>query len=109
MRSANAGRAVRSPRSGTRFAPEKHSPSSFGPKPHSSPPSRHGSVPAVSTLAATMHEVGPGATLFAAKSLACACGLLLYLYAYLRSLAVVSGICLGVAVIPWIMVALWAA
>jgi hypothetical protein len=60
-------------------------------------------------LAATMHEMGPGPTLFAAKSLACACGLLLYVHAYLKPLAVVAGLCLGIAVIPWIMVAVWSA
>jgi hypothetical protein len=60
-------------------------------------------------LAATMHEVGPGAALFMAKAVACACGVLLYVNAYLRPLAAVAGLCLGLAVVPWIVVAAWLA
>jgi hypothetical protein len=55
-------------------------------------------------LASTMHEIGPGATLLVAKGLACGCGLLLYTHAYLRPLAAVSGLCLGLAVLPWLFV-----
>jgi hypothetical protein len=58
-------------------------------------------------LAATMHEVGPGAALVGAKSLACGCGVLLYVHAYWRSLAAMAGLCLGVAVIPWLAMAAW--
>src|SRR5262245_15627031 len=58
-------------------------------------------------LAMSMHFVGPGAALFAAKGLACACGLVLYCNAYLRPLAAVAGLCLGLAVIPWIIVVGW--
>jgi hypothetical protein len=58
-------------------------------------------------LATLMQSVGPAAALFAAKALACACGLLLYANAYLRPLAVVAGLCLGLAVIPWIVVVTW--
>lgn len=53
-------------------------------------------------LASSMHSLGPAATLVAAKLMACACGLLLYAHAYFRALAVVSGLCLGIAVIPWL-------
>jgi hypothetical protein len=62
-----------------------------------------------SLLAATMHEVGPGLALFTAKAVACACGVLLYVNAYLRPLAAVAGLCLGLAVVPWIVVAAWLA
>jgi hypothetical protein len=58
-----------------------------------------------SLLAATIREIGPGAALFAAKGLACMCGIVLYVNLYLRPLAAVAGLCLGVAVIPWIAVA----
>jgi hypothetical protein len=58
-------------------------------------------------LAQSMHFFGPGAALFAAKGLACACGLVLYCNAYLRPLAAVAGLCLGLAVIPWIAVLSW--
>jgi hypothetical protein len=60
-----------------------------------------------SLLAAFMHQVGPAAALFGAKVLACACGLLLYANSYLRPLAAVAGLCLGLAVVPWIVVATW--
>jgi hypothetical protein len=60
-------------------------------------------------LAATIHEVGPGAALLAAKGLACVCGMVLYVNLYLRPLAVVSGLCLGVAVVPWLFVVTWVA
>jgi hypothetical protein len=60
-----------------------------------------------SLLAGAMQQVGPGAALFAAKSLACACGVLLYVNAYLRPLAAVAGLCLGVAVVPWFAVVVW--
>jgi hypothetical protein len=53
-------------------------------------------------LAATMTEIGPAAALLAAKGLACGCGILLYVNAYLRPLAAVAGLCLGLAVVPWL-------
>lgn len=55
-------------------------------------------------LASTMHAIGPAATLLVAKGVACACGLLLYTHSYLRPLAAVSGLCLGLAVLPWLFV-----
>ena len=58
-------------------------------------------------LAAFMHEVGPLPTLVAAKVMACACGMVLYVYQYLRPLAVMAGLCLGVAVVPWLFMFAW--
>jgi hypothetical protein len=52
-------------------------------------------------LSRWMQEIGPGATLLVAKSLACLCGLILYRADYFRALAAVAGLCLGVAVVPW--------
>ena len=52
-------------------------------------------------LSGWMHEIGPAATLTAAKLVACGCGLILYRAQYLRPLAAVAGLCLGVAVVPW--------
>ena len=60
-----------------------------------------------SLLAATMHQVGPFAALVGAKGLACACGIVLYTNAYWRSLAAMAGLCLGVAVVPWLAMAAW--
>ena len=56
-------------------------------------------------LASTMHEIGPGPTLVIAKVLACTCGVVLYSHSYLRPLAAVAGLCLGLAVLPWLF--LW--
>jgi hypothetical protein len=52
-------------------------------------------------LSGWMHQIGPAPTLFMAKALACGCGLVLYRAQYLRALAAVAGLCLGVAVVPW--------
>jgi len=52
-------------------------------------------------LSSWMHEVGPAATLLAAKVMACVCGVILYNAQYHRPLAAVAGLCLGIAVIPW--------
>lgn len=54
-------------------------------------------------LASSMESIGPAATLVAAKSLACACGVVLYANGYFRPLAAVSGLCLGLAVVPWLL------
>lgn len=54
-------------------------------------------------LVAGMLSIGPGATLMAAKLVACAGGLVLYASGYYRPLAAVSGLCLGLAVIPWLV------
>jgi uncharacterized membrane protein len=53
-------------------------------------------------LATWMHLVGAEAALVGAKLMACACGYLLYRTAWHRPLAITAGLCLGVAVIPWI-------
>jgi hypothetical protein len=58
-------------------------------------------------LANTMHQVGPVAALLLAKALACGCGMLLYAHAYWRPLAVMAGLCLGVAVVPWLGMVAW--
>ena len=52
-------------------------------------------------LSSWMYEVGPGATLLVAKGVACLCGFILYRARYLRPLAAVAGLCLGIAVVPW--------
>ena len=52
-------------------------------------------------LSRWMQEIGPAPTLLIAKTLACACGLILYRADYFRALAAVAGLCLGVAVVPW--------
>lgn len=54
-------------------------------------------------LASGMLSIGPGATLVAAKLVACAGGLVLYGSGYHRPLAAVAGLCLGVAVVPWLV------
>ena len=52
-------------------------------------------------LSGWMHEIGPASTLLVAKLIACGCGVILYRAKYLRPLAAVAGLCLGVAVVPW--------
>ena len=52
-------------------------------------------------LSGWMYEIGPAATLMVAKLIACGCGMILYRAKYLRPLAAVAGLCLGVAVVPW--------
>jgi hypothetical protein len=54
-------------------------------------------------LAAGMVSIGPAATLMAAKLVACAGGLVLYASGYFRPLAAVAGLCLGLAVVPWLV------
>jgi len=56
-------------------------------------------------LSGWMHEIGPAATLMVAKLIACGCGMILYRAKYLRPLAAVAGLCLGVAVVPWAFLA----
>ena len=58
-------------------------------------------------LVATIQQVGPGAALLAAKGFACLCGVILYVNFYLRPLAAVAGLCLGVAVVPWLVLFAW--
>jgi hypothetical protein len=56
-------------------------------------------------LAWFMGAVGPGLALFAAKALACVCGLILFRTAWLRTLAVATGWCIGFALVPWVFLA----
>jgi hypothetical protein len=58
-------------------------------------------------LAEGMRLIGPGATLTAAKLVACVCGYFLYTTARHRTLAVATGLSIGVAVVPWVMVFPW--
>lgn len=57
-------------------------------------------------LAALMRSVGPAPALFAAKGLACICGLVLFCTTSLRVLAVATGWCIGFAVVPWMVLAM---
>lgn len=52
-----------------------------------------------------MDVLGVGAAIVLAKLLACSCGCLLYRRRWHRTLAALSGLYLGVAIVPW-MVAL---
>jgi Domain of unknown function (DUF5658) len=58
-------------------------------------------------LAEAMRVVGPAAALTVAKVVACICGYFLYSTARHRTLAVATGLSIGVAVVPWIMVFPW--
>ena len=53
-------------------------------------------------LATWMHLIGAPTALLGAKLMACGCGYILYRTAWHRPLAITAGLCLGVAVIPWI-------
>ncbi len=57
-------------------------------------------------LVTMMHAIGPAAALTAAKTLACFCGVILYLTSHYRALAVAAGASIGVAVVPWCIVLL---
>ena len=57
-------------------------------------------------LVTMIHAIGPIAALAGAKTLACFCGLVLYLNARHRLLAAATGASLGVAVVPWTIVLL---
>jgi len=54
-------------------------------------------------LAWYMDIVGVGLAIAAAKAVACVCGCVLYMAQRHRTLAVLSGIYLGVAVVPWVL------
>ncbi len=58
-------------------------------------------------LALGMRTIGPGITLALAKAIACLCGFFLYATARHRTLAVATGLSIGVAVVPWCVVFLW--
>jgi hypothetical protein len=54
-------------------------------------------------LGTTMQAFGAAPALVGAKTLACLCGLILYLTARYRALAVTAGVSIGVAVVPWLL------
>jgi hypothetical protein len=58
-------------------------------------------------LAHGMRLAGPGLTLTIAKIVACLCGYFLYTTARHRTLAVATGLSIGVAVVPWLVVFVW--
>jgi hypothetical protein len=58
-----------------------------------------------SWLAGFMVAIGPGPALVAAKTLACVCGVVLFMTASLRVLAVAAGWCIGFALVPWVLLA----
>lgn len=62
---------------------------------------RHVEMNAV--LAWYMDALGVGLALALAKLVACACGCVLYSRRWHRTLAVLSGLYLGVAVVPWML------
>ena len=55
-------------------------------------------------LAGWMALIGAPGALLGAKLLACGCGYILYSTASYRPLAATAGLCLGVAVIPWMAI-----
>jgi hypothetical protein len=55
-------------------------------------------------LAAAMHFAGAGPALFAAKTLAAACGVLLYVRGFYTVLGALTGLYLFAAIAPWLMV-----
>lgn len=48
-----------------------------------------------------MEAIGPGPALVVAKIFACLCGLYLHVTERHRPLAIATGACIGVAVVPW--------
>jgi hypothetical protein len=54
-------------------------------------------------LAWYMDVIGVGTAILAAKLVACACGCVLYSTRRHRTLAALSGLYLGVAVLPWLV------
>ncbi|MBI4485500.1 MAG: hypothetical protein HY655_05765 [Acidobacteria bacterium] len=61
-------------------------------------------VEANTLLAAAMHAFGAAPALLCAKAIACVCGFFLHMTAWYRSLAVVTGACMGIGVFPWVLV-----
>jgi hypothetical protein len=53
-------------------------------------------------LATWMEVIGAPTALLGAKLMACGCGYILYRTAWHRPLAITAGLCLGVAVVPWL-------
>ena len=55
-------------------------------------------------LATAMHAIGAGPTLVGAKTLASACGFLLYVRGFYAILSALTALYLLVAITPWLMV-----
>jgi len=53
-------------------------------------------------LSTSMHAMGAPRALLSSKLLACVCGYILYRTAFHRPLAITAGLCVGVAVVPWL-------
>jgi hypothetical protein len=62
-------------------------------------------VEANALIATAIEAIGAERALLSAKLLACVCGYILYRTSYHRPLAIAAGLYLGVAVIPWLLVA----
>jgi hypothetical protein len=63
-------------------------------------------VEANTYLASAIQALGAAPVLFAAKSLGCMCGAILYITERYRALAISAGLYLGVAIIPWLLIIL---
>jgi hypothetical protein len=57
-------------------------------------------------LTTLMYAWGTGPALLAAKLFSSACGLILFAISVYRVLAAAAGACIGLAVIPWMMIVL---
>ena len=55
-------------------------------------------------IATAIGTIGAHRAVLAAKLLACACGYILYRTASNTSLAISAGICVGIAVVPWLVI-----
>lgn len=53
-------------------------------------------------LSMSMYAIGAPRALLSSKLLACVCGYILYRSAFHRPLAITAGLCVGVAVVPWL-------
>jgi hypothetical protein len=55
-------------------------------------------------IATAIGAIGAHRAVLAAKLLACVCGYILYRTASHTSLAISAGICVGIAVVPWLII-----
>jgi hypothetical protein len=55
-------------------------------------------------LFTSMHTMGVPMALISSKLLACVCGYILYRTAFHRPLAIAAGLCVGLAIVPWIAI-----
>jgi hypothetical protein len=55
-------------------------------------------------LFTSMHTMGVPLALVSAKTLACVCGYILYRTAFHRPLAIAAGLCVGIAIVPWLTI-----